>query len=126
MARCSIGRQTRLRGAGLGSALDRIGPLGKLPQNYRPPSQEPPPMNATKFDLRPVAKNSACIKAIKAKALAAYERITPRIVRMREAGFTPAEIAAIPNEAGETARKGSKFHGDTVRRILRRVRSSVG
>jgi hypothetical protein len=77
-------------------------------------------MSNTNIDLNPDITYSAGVMAIKANALAAYRRITPRILKMRKAGLTLAQIAATLNEAGEVTRKGSKFYGDTVRRILKR------
>lgn len=77
-------------------------------------------MSITKIVAKPDVIHSAGVMAIKRNALTAYRRITPRILRMRKAGLTLAQIAAILNEAGEVTRKGKKFYGDTVRRILKR------
>jgi Recombinase len=77
-------------------------------------------MNRTKIDLNPEMIYSAGVMAIKANALAAYRRVTPRILKMRKAGLTLAQIAATLNEAGEVTRGGSRYYGDTVRRILKR------
>jgi hypothetical protein len=60
------------------------------------------------------------VQAIKRNALAAYKRITPRILKLRKAGLSLSQIAAVLNSAGEVTRGGSKFYGDTVNRILKR------
>lgn len=62
----------------------------------------------------------------RARAIAAYARLTPIILRMAATGLTLEQIADDLDTAGNRTRRGAAFRDATVWRILSRVGAHAG